>query len=326
MFSFVLTTTTLSPHIMSHCFPPHSTGGSFRHFVWQAVRELQSSVLPILLPCPSGATGLNSVSIHTSRDNHIILCVYLPAVISMSKQKQKQAALTPIPHTPYPIPHTPYLIPHTPYVYALQGKYILCPGQMSYSEEKLLQFFGQLVGVAIRADVPIALDLLPCFWKSLKGEPLSLADLRDADCITFHLTEKMLSVRTEGSVLMHSTLPCTQHRFSFYLLHTATICFDVSTVCFMHLLCIVCAGQAQHFRSDKMTISFSQCSAIEEFDELLAGLVRHPSQQQEGEAGGGVVYHTHHQPSQQGGVQFVYHTMTGEEVELCPDGHHKPLT
>ena len=65
---------------------------------------------------------------------------------------------------------------------------------MSYSEEKLLQFFGQLVGVAIRADVPIALDLLPCFWKSLKGEPLLLEDLKEADCITYHLTEKVLSV------------------------------------------------------------------------------------------------------------------------------------
>ena len=65
---------------------------------------------------------------------------------------------------------------------------------MSYSEEKLLQFFGQLVGVAIRADVPIALDLLPCFWKSLKGEALSLDDLREADCITYNLTQKMLKV------------------------------------------------------------------------------------------------------------------------------------
>ena len=65
---------------------------------------------------------------------------------------------------------------------------------MSYSEEKLLQFFGQLLGVAIRADVPIALELLPCFWKSLKGETLSLEDLQDADCITYNLTQKMLQV------------------------------------------------------------------------------------------------------------------------------------
>ena len=37
-------------------------GGSFRHFLWQVVRELQSPVLPILIPCPSGAAGVNKVS------------------------------------------------------------------------------------------------------------------------------------------------------------------------------------------------------------------------------------------------------------------------
>ncbi len=52
----------------------------------------------------------------------------------------------------------------------------------------------QLLGVSIRADMPIALDLLPCFWKSLKGEILDLSDLREADCITYNLTQKMLEV------------------------------------------------------------------------------------------------------------------------------------
>ena len=50
----------------------------------------------------------------------------------------------------------------------------------------------QLLGVAIRADMPIALDLLPCFWKSLKSEPLSLSDLKEADCVTYNLTQRML--------------------------------------------------------------------------------------------------------------------------------------
>ncbi len=53
-------------------------------------------------------------------------------------------------------------------------------------------FVSQLLGVAIRADMPVALDLLPCFWKSLKGEPLSLADLQDADCVTYKLTTRIL--------------------------------------------------------------------------------------------------------------------------------------
>ena len=40
--------------------------------------------------------------------------------------------------------------------------------------------------------MPIALDLLPCFWKSLKGEPLSLTDLKEADYVTYNLTKKIL--------------------------------------------------------------------------------------------------------------------------------------
>ena len=49
------------------------------------------------------------------------------------------------------------------------------------------------MGVSVRADVPIAIDFLPCFWKSFKGEPLSLADLHEADCVTYNLTAKMLT-------------------------------------------------------------------------------------------------------------------------------------
>ena len=61
-----------------------SVGGSFRHFLWQVVRELQSSTMSLLLHCPSSSVGMN------------------------------------------------------------QGKFILAPGPISYAEEKLLQFFGQV--------------------------------------------------------------------------------------------------------------------------------------------------------------------------------------
>ena len=59
-------------------------GGSFRHFLWQVARELEGSVLDLLMPCPSSASHKN------------------------------------------------------------RGKYILKPGPMTYSEEKLLQFLGQV--------------------------------------------------------------------------------------------------------------------------------------------------------------------------------------
>ena len=47
--------------------------------------------------------------------------------------------------------------------------------------------------MSVRADVPFAIDFLPCFWKSFKGETLSLEDLCEADCITYNLTNKMLT-------------------------------------------------------------------------------------------------------------------------------------
>lgn len=58
--------------------------------------------------------------------------------------------------------------------------------------------FPQLLGVAVRADVPITIDFLPCFWKCLKGEPLLLEDLREADSVTYNLTCKILSVESEA--------------------------------------------------------------------------------------------------------------------------------
>lgn len=54
----------------------------------------------------------------------------------------------------------------------------------------------QLLGVAVRADVPITIDFLPCFWKSLQWKPLSLVDLKEADCVTYNLTCKILSAES----------------------------------------------------------------------------------------------------------------------------------
>ncbi|MBN3309272.1 HECD4 ligase, partial [Amia calva] len=116
----------------------HGTSGSFRHFLWQVCKELQSSALSLLLPCPSSAANRN------------------------------------------------------------KGKYILTPSPISYAEEQLLHFFGQLLGIAIRADVPLPLDLLSSFWKGLVGEALDPeADLQDADLLTYNYVKKFESVNDE---------------------------------------------------------------------------------------------------------------------------------
>ncbi|XP_056457694.1 probable E3 ubiquitin-protein ligase HECTD4 isoform X1 [Gadus chalcogrammus] len=119
----------------------HGTSGSFRHFLWQVCKELQSSALSLLLPCPSAAANRN------------------------------------------------------------KGKYILTPCPISYADEQLLHFLGQLLGIAIRADVPLPLDLLASFWKGLVGQPLDPEhDLQDADLLTYNYVKKFESVGDEGEM------------------------------------------------------------------------------------------------------------------------------
>uniref|UniRef100_A0A3B4BE60 HECT domain-containing protein n=1 Tax=Periophthalmus magnuspinnatus TaxID=409849 RepID=A0A3B4BE60_9GOBI len=78
------------------------------------------------------------------------------------------------------------------------GKYILTPCPISYSEEQLLHFFGQLLGIAIRADIPLPLDLLGSFWKGLVGESLDAEhDLQEADVLTYNLVQKFENVSDE---------------------------------------------------------------------------------------------------------------------------------
>ncbi|XP_043571193.1 probable E3 ubiquitin-protein ligase HECTD4 [Chiloscyllium plagiosum] len=116
----------------------HGTSGSFRHFLWQVCKELQSSALSLLIPCPSSAANRN------------------------------------------------------------KGKHILTPGPITYTEEQLLHFFGQLLGIAIRADVPLPLDLLPTFWKTLVGESLDPeCDLQEVDILTYNYVKKFETVNNE---------------------------------------------------------------------------------------------------------------------------------
>ncbi|XP_028827058.1 probable E3 ubiquitin-protein ligase HECTD4 isoform X2 [Denticeps clupeoides] len=119
----------------------HGTSGSFRHFLWQVCKELQSSALSLLLPCPSAAANRN------------------------------------------------------------KGKYILTPCPISYAEEQLLHFFGQLLGIAVRADVPLPLDLLSSFWKGLVGEELHhQADLQEADLLTYNYVRRFENVKDESEL------------------------------------------------------------------------------------------------------------------------------
>uniref|UniRef100_A0A663MQH6 HECT domain E3 ubiquitin protein ligase 4 n=1 Tax=Athene cunicularia TaxID=194338 RepID=A0A663MQH6_ATHCN len=135
----------------------HGTSGSFRHFLWQVCKELQSSSLSLLLLCPSSAVNKN------------------------------------------------------------KGKYILTPSPITYAEEQLFHFFGQLLGIAIRADVPLPLDLLPSFWKTLVGEPLDPdLDLQEADILTYNYVKKFENVTDVFHV--SRAMKCFNSSAVFYIL------------------------------------------------------------------------------------------------------------
>lgn len=90
-------------------------------------------------------------------------------------------------------------------LFSPQGKYILTPSPITYAEEQLFHFFGQLLGIAIRADVPLPLDLLPSFWKTLVGEPLDPdVDLQEADILTYNYVKKFENV---GPVFLFPPFP-----------------------------------------------------------------------------------------------------------------------
>ena len=87
-----------------------------------------------------------------------------------------------------------------------RGKFVLRPGPASLPVIKMLEFFGVLVGISLRADVPLSLDLLPCFWKSLVGACLDESDLLSVDLMTatqLKKIEDMLEEEFDGFVEQH---------------------------------------------------------------------------------------------------------------------------
>uniref|UniRef100_A0A674GRG6 HECT domain E3 ubiquitin protein ligase 4 n=1 Tax=Taeniopygia guttata TaxID=59729 RepID=A0A674GRG6_TAEGU len=176
----------------------HGTSGSFRHFLWQVCKELQSSSLSLLLLCPSSAVNKNKVRREASHPenqageswelvNPMLHLLCAAGTWRSQGRKMEQtsgcgqlvsAALCAL--------------------FSPQGKYILTPSPITYAEEQLFHFFGQLLGIAIRADVPLPLDLLPSFWKTLVGEPLDPdVDLQEADILTYNYVKKFENISDE---------------------------------------------------------------------------------------------------------------------------------
>ncbi|KAK7506010.1 hypothetical protein BaRGS_00002732 [Batillaria attramentaria] len=82
-----------------------------------------------------------------------------------------------------------------------KGKSLFKPGPMTYSEENLLLFLGQLFAITIRADIPLGLDLLTVAWRTLVGlSPDASTDLQEADLTTYSYLKKIEMVETESEL------------------------------------------------------------------------------------------------------------------------------
>jgi E3 ubiquitin-protein ligase HECTD4 len=66
-------------------------------------------------------------------------------------------------------------------------------------DEQLLQHFGKILGLGLRSGIPLPLDLVPTFWKSLLGDPLDDEDLAAFDPIAHSYVEKITIIEDEST-------------------------------------------------------------------------------------------------------------------------------
>lgn len=70
-------------------------------------------------------------------------------------------------------------------------------GPVSLLDDDLLQFFGKVIGFGLRSGIPLCLDLVPSFWKSLLDKPVDGEDLSAFDPIVSSYLSKIVSISTQ---------------------------------------------------------------------------------------------------------------------------------
>ena len=96
--------------------------------------------------------------------------------------------------------HGPVLSILMPYMGegSFKGRYILRPGPVTLADEQLLQHFGKIIGFGLRSGIPLPLDLVPTFWKSLLGEAITDEDLAAFDPVLSRFIRKIRGIKSES--------------------------------------------------------------------------------------------------------------------------------
>ena len=72
-----------------------------------------------------------------------------------------------------------------------------------------------------------------------------------------------------------------------------------------------------------------QCSNAAEFDELLSGLIHERGEEERDGEGSSQQQQQQQQTQGQGqgqGLKFMFHTMDGQQEDLCPEGSQREIT
>uniref|UniRef100_A0A6P7FL74 HECT-type E3 ubiquitin transferase n=2 Tax=Diabrotica virgifera virgifera TaxID=50390 RepID=A0A6P7FL74_DIAVI len=106
----------------------------------------------------------------------------------------------------------PLLIP-TPNAINDEGynrdKFLLNPHLNSPQNMSWFKFLGILFGVAIRTRKPLALPIAPMIWKLIVGEPLTVEDLEDTDCMYIQSLRSIRDIHLSGvtAEYFHDIIP-----------------------------------------------------------------------------------------------------------------------
>ncbi|KAK9737174.1 HECT-domain (ubiquitin-transferase) [Popillia japonica] len=79
-----------------------------------------------------------------------------------------------------------------------RDRYLLNPQLNSSQHLMWFKFVGILFGVAMRTKKPLALPIAPIIWKLIVGEPVSIEDLEDVDCMYVQSLRSIRDIHLSG--------------------------------------------------------------------------------------------------------------------------------
>lgn len=115
-----------------------------------------------------------------------------------------------------------------------KDKFLLNPELNSSQHLSWFKFLGILFGVAVRTKKPLALPIAPMIWKLVVGEPVTVEDLEDVDCMYVQGIRSVRDIQQSGvrEENFHDVIPleyfestsCTGKVIDNYLLKSFNRC------------------------------------------------------------------------------------------------------